>query len=308
MLSPVGREDISRDQGARRASRRAAALVNSSAELTRGSVPLLRPIRARPQRARPSSCPLHGRADPRRFGLGPPPLSRRSTRDLWVTPAPHPGHAKLRTAVGESRPRARRRSRLAGATAARPPAGIIQAFNPLDPDECGLRRPRPASCRSDLGPASFFAAFGNSNSWVNLDKRRRRMVPWTFHSPGGDGPQVPGGTIGYSPCSRMATLSRRAWFRSPGSGARSGPFIYPGPQPPRVRVRDRPAALLDRRIGRDSTRRGLVRHLALSRRHRSTVSQARRGARPGSRDHRRRLRRGGDVEVHDNQPKALVPH
>jgi cysteine-rich repeat protein len=203
------------------------ALTNAPADLTRGSFRYY---------ANPGEIPtgmiefLSFMVGPSLgFGLGPPAVSPVD-RDLWITPAPHgtTRHFLQPTvALGGAVPGAHNCPWYRGSTA----AGVIQAFNALDPDD-PVYETSTGELPLDLGPASFFARFVNGDSWVNLVAVAAAWT-WTFHSPGGDGPQATDGTVGYRLLSNGNVTASGVMPQS-GFGGPFLPFIFPLPARPYV--------------------------------------------------------------------------
>lgn len=155
-------------------------------------------------------------------GLGPPAVAPVD-RELWVTPAPRPGaNIFVQPVVFLSGgPDGSHNSPwYRGSTT----PGLIQAFNPLDADDPVYETPT-GELPLDLGPASLFAKFVNGDTWVGL-RQLAAAWTWTFHSPGGDGPQAAGGAVGYR---LLANGNQAASGVTPqsGFGGPGLPFVYP---------------------------------------------------------------------------------
>lgn len=151
-------------------------------------------------------------------GFGGPAVSPVD-RDLWFTPAPRADSGMfIQPAVflGATPPRSHNCPWYQGSTT----QGVIEACNPMD-------RFAPAYETStgelplDLGPASFFLKMDAFPGGAFLRPVAAAWT-WSFHSPGGDGPEAAGGTVGYR---LLSGSSVRASGVLPQSGF-GGPF-YP---------------------------------------------------------------------------------
>ncbi|HZR84314.1 MAG TPA: S8 family serine peptidase [Candidatus Binatia bacterium] len=156
------------------------------------------------------------------FGLGPPPVSPVD-RDFWVAPAPRPGArifvqpAVLLTGNPDT---SHNCPWYRGATA----SGVIQAFNALDPDD-PVYETSTGELPLDLGPASLFVKLVSTNAWLQA-RNVAAAWTWTFHSPGGDGPEAPGGTIGYRLLANDHVVASGVMPQS-GFGGPFLPFLFP---------------------------------------------------------------------------------
>ena len=215
------------------------------------------------------------------IGLGPPAVAPVD-RDFWVTPAPRPGASIFVQPVvflSGGPDGAHNCPWYRGSTA----PGLIQAFNPLDADD-PVYETSTGELPLDLGPASLFAKFVNTSSWVSL-RQLAAAWTWTFHSPGGDGPQAPGGTVGYRLLANGEPVSSGVTPQS-GFGGPFLPFVYPLTARAYVFETD-PLRHWVGGLRADVARRGVVRPEPAIR-----ATSTRRTC-AASRSERRRARRGG---------------
>ncbi len=156
------------------------------------------------------------------IGLGPPAVAPVD-RDLWVTPEARPGaniFVQPTVFLSGGPDGAHNCPWYRGGAA----PGVIQAFNPLDADD-PVYETSTGELPLDLGPANLFAKFVNGDTWVGL-RQLAAAWTWTFHAPGGDGPQAPGGTVGYRLLANGNQVASGVTPQS-GFGGPALPFVYP---------------------------------------------------------------------------------
>ena len=200
-----------------------AALANTAGELTRGSFRYF----ANPGETATGTTEFLSIMVGSSLGIGMgPPAVAPVNRDLWVTPATRADarvFVQPTVSLSGGPDGAHNGPWYRGATT----QGVIQAFNALDA-AAPVYETSSGELPLDLGPASLFAKFSNGDAWVVL-RQLAAAWTWTFHSPGGDGPQAPGGTIGWRLLSKGNTVASGVTPQS-GFGGPSLPYAYP-PKP-----------------------------------------------------------------------------
>lgn|GEM_PF-2751176 len=142
-------------------------------------------------------------------------------RDLWFTPAPRDDSGvfvQSWVSLDATTPHMHNCPWYQGSTT----PGVIEACNAMD-------RFNPAYETStgelplDLGPASFFLKMQNWGSGAML-RQVAAAWTWSFHSPGGDGPEAQTGTVGYRLLSG-STVAASGVLPQSGFGGPNPPYF-----------------------------------------------------------------------------------
>lgn len=115
-------------------------------------------------------------------------------RDLWFTPSPREDSGifvQSQVTLSGTSPGGHYCPWYQGSTT----PGVIEACNPMDRFDPAYET-STGELPLDLGPASFFLRMENWGDSASLFPVAAAWT-WSFHSPGGDGPQASEGTVGF---------------------------------------------------------------------------------------------------------------